>query len=78
LHTKEAEPRPTARTEQHFPHPLELFADVAWETYCPVARLGEHVGETVVTCGLVLEQRTQYQITGEATHVGYGSGDAKQ
>jgi error-prone DNA polymerase len=46
-------------------HPLELFADVAWETYCPVARLGEHVGETVVTCGLVVEQRTHHQITGE-------------
>jgi DNA-directed DNA polymerase III PolC len=46
-------------------HPLELYADVAWHTYCPVARLGEHVGETVVTCGLVVEQRTHHQITGE-------------
>lgn len=46
-------------------HPLELFDDVAWDTYCPVARLGEHVGETVVTCGLVVEQRTHHQITGE-------------
>jgi len=46
-------------------HPLELFTDVAWHTYCPVARLGEHIGETVVTCGLVVEQRTHHQITGE-------------
>jgi len=46
-------------------HPLELFEDVAWDTYCPVARLGEHVGETVTTCGLVVEQRTHHQITGE-------------
>ncbi|MGA3265881.1 MAG: DNA polymerase III subunit alpha [Verrucomicrobiota bacterium] len=46
-------------------HPLELFDDIAWNTYCPVARLGEHVGETVVTCGLVVEQRTHHQITGE-------------
>ena len=46
-------------------HPLELFDDVAWETYSPVARLGEHIGETVVTCGLVVEQRTHHQITGE-------------
>ena len=46
-------------------HPLELYADVAWHTYCPVARLGEHTGETVVTCGLVVEQRTHHQITGE-------------
>jgi DNA-directed DNA polymerase III PolC len=46
-------------------HPLELFAGVAWDTYCPVNRLGEFVGETVVTCGLVVEQRTHHQITGE-------------
>jgi error-prone DNA polymerase len=46
-------------------HPLELFDDVAWDTYCPVARLGEHVGQTVMTCGLVVEQRTHHQITGE-------------
>ncbi len=46
-------------------HPLELFEDVAWDTYCPVERLGEHIGETVVTCGLVVEQRTHHQITGE-------------
>jgi error-prone DNA polymerase len=46
-------------------HPLELFDDVAWATYCPVARLGEHVGETVMACGLVVEQRTHHQITGE-------------
>jgi DNA polymerase III alpha subunit len=27
--------------------------------------LGEHIGEEVVTCGLVVEQRTHHQITGE-------------
>ncbi len=46
-------------------HPLELFEDVAWDTYCPVVRLGEHVSETVTTCGLVVEQHTHHQITGE-------------
>jgi DNA polymerase III alpha subunit len=46
-------------------HPLELFGDVAWNTYCPVSRLSEHVGEEVVACGLVVEQRTHHQITGE-------------
>ncbi|HEX7653544.1 MAG TPA: DNA polymerase III subunit alpha, partial [Verrucomicrobiae bacterium] len=46
-------------------HPLELFADVAWDTYCPVRDLGRHVGETIVTCGLVVEQRTHHQLTGE-------------
>ena len=27
--------------------------------------MGEHIGETVVACGLVVEQRTHHQITGE-------------
>ena len=26
-------------------HPLELYNDIAWDTYCPVNRLGEHFGE---------------------------------
>lgn len=46
-------------------HPLELFPDVAWDTYCPVNRLGEFVGQAVTTCGLVIEQRTHHQVTGE-------------
>ena len=46
-------------------HPLELFPDIAWETYCPINRLGEHVGEQIVTCGLVIEQRLFHQVTGE-------------
>jgi DNA-directed DNA polymerase III PolC len=46
-------------------HPLELFSDVAWDSYCPVNRLGDFVGEIITTCGLVVEQRTHHQITGE-------------
>jgi len=46
-------------------HPLELYPDIAWESYCQVAWMGEHVGGTVATCGLVVEQRTHHQITGE-------------
>ena len=46
-------------------HPLKLHDHIAWDTYCPVSRLHEHVGEQVVTCGLVVEQRTHHQITGE-------------
>ncbi|MDB6129547.1 MAG: polymerase [Verrucomicrobiales bacterium] len=46
-------------------HPLELFPDVAWDTYCPVNRLAEFVGETITACGLVVEQRTHHQVTGE-------------
>jgi DNA polymerase III alpha subunit len=46
-------------------HPLELFPDTAWDAYCPVNRLGEHTGEQIVTCGLVIEQRLFHQVTGE-------------
>jgi error-prone DNA polymerase len=46
-------------------HPLELHADIAWDTYCPVAKLERHIGERVVTCGLVIEQRLHHQVTGE-------------
>jgi DNA-directed DNA polymerase III PolC len=46
-------------------HPLELFQDVAWDTYCPVNRLAAFVGQTVQVCGLVVEQRIHNQATGE-------------
>jgi DNA-directed DNA polymerase III PolC len=46
-------------------HPLELYDEVAWETYCPVNRLGEHMSEEVVTCGLVIQDRVHHQATGE-------------
>lgn len=46
-------------------HPLELYDEIAWGTYCPVERLSQHIGERVVTCGLVIEQRLHHQVTGE-------------
>ncbi len=46
-------------------HPPELCGGNRWGTYCLLSRLGEHVGEEVVTGGLVVEQRTHHQITGE-------------
>ncbi len=46
-------------------HPIELHDDIAWETYCPVSKLGGHIGGQVVMCGLVVEQRTHHQVTGE-------------
>jgi DNA polymerase-3 subunit alpha len=46
-------------------HPLERHGNIAWDTYCPVSKLGEHVGKEVVTCGLVVEQRVHHQVTGE-------------
>ena len=46
-------------------HPLELYQHIAWETYCPVARLCEFVGETVVLCGLTVVSRVHSQSDGE-------------
>jgi DNA polymerase III alpha subunit len=46
-------------------HPLALYDDIAWSTYCPVAELGDHAGERVTCCGLVVEQRIAHQVTGE-------------
>ncbi len=46
-------------------HPLALWDDIAWETYCPVSDLGKYPGEEVVCCGLVIEQRLHHQANGE-------------
>jgi DNA-directed DNA polymerase III PolC len=46
-------------------HPLELYPDIAWETYCPASRLGEFVGQQVTMCGLVIEDRVHQQESGE-------------
>lgn len=46
-------------------HPLELYPNVAWETYCPVARVGRFIGEEITLCGLVIEDRVHHQATGE-------------
>ena len=46
-------------------HPLELYPGIAWNTYCPLARLQDHIGETVTTCGLIVEDRVHHQVTGE-------------
>jgi len=46
-------------------HPLELYPDIAWDTYCPVSRLGEFIGQEVTLCGLIIEDRIHHQVTGE-------------
>ena len=46
-------------------HPLDLYPGIAWDTYCPVKRLGAYIGQEVTTCGLVIEQRLHHQVTGE-------------
>ncbi|MEX1110522.1 MAG: hypothetical protein WEB31_01850, partial [Chthoniobacterales bacterium] len=47
-------------------HPVELFPEVAWETYCPVGEVRNHAGQRVTTCGLVVAQRLHHQSDGRA------------
>jgi DNA polymerase III alpha subunit len=47
-------------------HPVELFPEVAWETYCPVGEVRDFAGERVTTCGLVVAQRVHHQSDGRA------------
>lgn len=44
---------------------MYVYDDIVWETYCPANRLAEFVGQIVTICGLVVEQRTPHQVTGE-------------
>jgi len=46
-------------------HPLDLYPDVAWDTYCPISRAGKFVGQEITLCGLVIEDRVHQQTTGE-------------
>lgn len=46
-------------------HPLELYGDVHWASYCPLSRAGCFVGREITVCGLVVEQRIHHQVTGE-------------
>jgi DNA-directed DNA polymerase III PolC len=81
LEAKKAEP-PLMRTEPDrlqklrdemellgFPasgHPVELFPEVAWETYCAVGEVRSFAGQSVTTCGLVVAQRLHHQSDGRA------------
>jgi error-prone DNA polymerase len=47
-------------------HPLELWPDVAWDTYCPIDTLAAHTGRRVTICGLVIADRQHHQSDGQA------------
>ena len=47
-------------------HPVELFPQIAWDTYCPVGAVQNFTGQTVTTCGLVVAQRLHHQADGRA------------
>lgn len=46
-------------------HPLELWPDVAWDTYCPIGSLVLHCGKRVTVCGLVITARFHQQNDGQ-------------
>jgi DNA-directed DNA polymerase III PolC len=46
-------------------HPLDLFPDIDWGTYCPITKLGDHFGERVRVCGLSFADRIAYQEDGQ-------------
>lgn len=45
-------------------HTLDLYPDVAWSTYCPIAELGKYPDARVTICGLIIEDRIHYQVDG--------------
>lgn len=47
-------------------HPVELFPEVVWDTYCPVGEVRSFAGEQITTCGLVVAQRLHHQADGRA------------
>jgi DNA polymerase III alpha subunit len=47
-------------------HPVELFPEVAWDTYCPVGEVRKFAGQRVTTGGLVVAQRLHHQTDGRA------------
>jgi len=47
-------------------HPVELFPQVSWDTYCPIAEVRQHAGQRITTCGLVIAQRLHHQSDGRA------------
>ena len=47
-------------------HPLDIHADVAWDTYCPIAELRRHGGKRVTVCGLIIQSRFHLQQDGRA------------
>jgi DNA-directed DNA polymerase III PolC len=45
-------------------HPLDLFPDAAWDTYCPISRLDQFPGQTVRLAGMIVTDRMHRQSDG--------------
>jgi error-prone DNA polymerase len=46
-------------------HPLDQFAGIPWETYCPIRDLANYAGQRVITCGLIITDRSHHQVNGD-------------
>jgi DNA-directed DNA polymerase III PolC len=46
-------------------HPLDLFPDIDWAKFCPIADLDKQFGERVKVCGLSFADRIAYQEDGQ-------------
>lgn len=42
-------------------HPVELFPEIDWRSYCPLRETGKFPGQRVTVCGLVVAQRLHLQ-----------------
>ena len=45
-------------------HPIELFPEVNWHSYCPLCETPKFAGQRVTVCGLVVAQRSHMQSDG--------------
>jgi DNA-directed DNA polymerase III PolC len=45
-------------------HPLALFPDVCWDSYCPIVNLKDHHGKRVSIAGMIIEDRIHRQEDG--------------
>ena len=67
---REPEKTDNLRAEQEllgFPvsgHPLDMFPDIAWPTYCPISELERFCGQRATVCGLIIEDRIHPQSNG--------------
>jgi DNA polymerase III alpha subunit len=45
-------------------HPLDLYSHVQWNTYCPIADVGNYATQRVTVAGMIIEDRLHHQMDG--------------
>ena len=46
-------------------HPLDLWPDVAWESYCQITNIAQFANQRISVCGLVIADRFHQQNDGQ-------------